>query len=85
MWIHGNEALCPSVNLCILCQYQSKHAPKNDAKVPLWRKPLTLTTTFTFPPGLMGAGETIGTTIISFDLRLGLEADDEIAALTGSG
>jgi hypothetical protein len=33
----------------------------------------------------MGAGEIIGTTTISFDLKLGLEADDGIAALMGSG
>jgi hypothetical protein len=59
--------------------------PQDDIKVPLCRKPLTLTTTLTFPPGLTGAGEAIGTITISFDLKLGLEADEGIAALIGSG
>lgn len=54
--------------------------------LPLCKNPLTLTTTFTFPPGLTGIGEAIGTTTtISLDLKLGLEADEGMAALTGSG
>jgi hypothetical protein len=58
----------------------------NQDALPLGKKPLTRTTTFTFPPGFKEDGA-IGTLTGVLDLRDGLEAEDAVGvfALVAGG